>query len=347
LSPDSLLSKKLKTRLLFGVVFGVLVYLGIALWADGPAIAEALRGFPLQWVLAAMGLSFLNYVVRFARWERYRAILGIEMGRWTSFRIYLAGLALTVTPGKMGEAFRSVLIRAEDGTPIARSAPMVIAERFTDLLGFLILVAIGGIASSPEHAWVFWATAGLCAFLLFLVGSRKVGRLVIAILARLPFVHRFVSHAEHALDSSRVLLAPKELPLPTIISTFGWGCECYGFYLVCEALVPGGAPFLFAVYTYALAAIAGAVLLIFPGGLGVTEASMGGLLAHRYQVAGLAKDVAAAKALSATFLIRLCTLWFAVGVGLVAMGWHSRVRRDAALVRDHPEEETTEDAERH
>ena len=330
MSPESLLSKKLKTRLLIGVAFGVLVYLAMALWADGPQIIEALRGFPPQWVLVACGLSFVNYVVRFVRWERYRAILAIEMGRWTAFRIYLAGLALTVTPGKMGEAFRSILIRAEDGTPIARSAPMVVAARFTDLLGFLILVAIGGIASSPEHQWVFWATLLLCAFLLFLVGSKTVGRFVIAVLSKLPLVHRFVPHAEAALDSSRVLLAPKELPLPTIISTFGWGCECYGFYLVCEALVPGGVTFLFATYTYALAAIAGAVLLIFPGGLGVTEASMGGLLAHRFRAtANLTKDVAAAKALSATFLIRLCTLWFAVGVGLIALTWHSRLRKSA------------------
>lgn len=327
MSTQSLLSKKLKTRLLIGIAFGVLVYLAMALWADGPQIVQALKGFPMRWVLAACALSFLNYVVRFARWERYRSLLAIEMGRWTSFRIYLAGLALTVTPGKLGEAFRSILIRAEDGTPIARSAPMVVAERFTDLLGFLILVAVGGIASSPEHQWVFWATLGLCAFLLFLVGSRKVGHTVIALLSKLPLLHRFVSHAEEALESSRVLLRPRELPIPTLVSTFGWGCECYGFYLVCEALVPDGVTFLFATYTYALAAIAGAVLLIFPGGLGVTEASMGGLLTLRFkEVAGLAKDVAGAKALSATFLIRLCTLWFAVGVGMVALLLHQRLR---------------------
>ena len=78
-------------------------------------------------VAAACGLSFLNYCVRFLRWERYRALLGIRLSRWTSFRIYLSGLALTVTPGKLGEAFRAFLIEREDGTPVARSAPMVLA----------------------------------------------------------------------------------------------------------------------------------------------------------------------------------------------------------------------------
>jgi hypothetical protein len=51
----------------------------------------------------------------------------------------------------------------------------VVAERFTDLLGFLVLVAVGGLATAPEHAWVFWSTLGLCAVLtgiLFLHGRK-------------------------------------------------------------------------------------------------------------------------------------------------------------------------------
>jgi glycosyltransferase 2 family protein len=326
---EPLLSPKLKGRLAFGIGFGVLVYLGLMFWADGPEIVEALREFPLRWVGVAMALSFTNYVVRFARWERYRALLGIRMGRMVSFRIYLAGLALTVTPGKMGEAFRSLLIREEDGTPISRSAPMVVAERFTDLLGFLILVAIGGMASQPEYVWVFWATLALCVGLLALVASRRVSRTLVLIFEKLPLFQRFAPNVESALESSRELLTPRELPLATILATVGWGCEAYAFYLVCDALVPGATPLLFAVYAFALSAILGAILIIFPGGLGPTEATLGGLLSTRFKAAGLARDAAAAKALSATFIIRLCTLWFAVGLGLVALALHASLRKRA------------------
>ncbi|MCB9915423.1 MAG: flippase-like domain-containing protein [Planctomycetes bacterium] len=324
---EPLLSPKLKGRLALGLALGVVLYLGLALWGDGPGIARALRDFPLRWVAAATGLAFTNYVVRFARWERYRAVLGIRMARLTSFRIYLAGLALTVTPGKMGEAFRSLLIRAEDGTPISRSAPMVLAERFTDLLGFLILVAVGGIASQPEYVWVFWATLALCAVLLALVASRRVARWLLLAFERLPLFHRFAPNVERALEASRELLTPRELPFATLAATLGWGLECYGFFLVCEALAPGATTPLFAVYTYALSAIVGAVLILFPGGLGPTEATMGGLLARRLEQAGLAAETAKVQALSATFVIRLCTLWFAVAVGLAALGLHGWVRR--------------------
>lgn len=321
------LSPKLKRRLVLGMAFGLLVYLVFALAADGPGIWRALQDFPARWIAVACALSFTNYCVRFARWERYRALLGIRMPVLTSFRIYLAGLAFTVTPGKMGEAFRSVLIRKEDGTPIARSAPMVVAERFTDLLGFLILLAIGGLASQPEYVWVFWATLGLCAFLLVLVSSRRLGEQLVEVFARLPLIGRFAEHAQHALESSRELLRARELIMPTIVSTLGWGLECLAFYFVSDALVPGGVDVLFAMYTFALSAIVGAVLIIFPGGLGVTEASMGGLLTARYKAFGVASEAAAAKALSATFLIRLCTLWFAVVIGGVALFWHQRLEK--------------------
>jgi uncharacterized membrane protein YbhN (UPF0104 family) len=121
------------------------------------------------------------------------------------------------------------------------------------------------------------------------------------------------------LSSSRTLLHWKQLLVPTLIAAAGWSLECLGFQIVASAFVPGGVPFLFAVSTYALAAVAGAVAFVFPGGLGVTEASMGTLLRRKYVALGLSADTAASCAVSATILIRFATLWFAVGVGALAL----------------------------
>ena len=326
---SSALSPRLRARLAIGALLGALVYLGFALWADLGQVRAALSGFPLLLLPAAMGLSFLNYVVRFARWERYRRLLGIELARGTSFTIYLAGLALTVTPGKLGEAFKSVLLRRVTGTPIHRSAPIVVAERFTDLLGFLLLIAAGGIAGQPEYEWIFWATLLLCALLVLLAGSHSAARLVHAVVARLPGGRRLAPRLEGAFESARALLAPRELVLPVLIAAAGWSLECLGFWLVAGALVEGGLPLSFAVTTFSLSAVAGAVLIVFPGGLGVTEASMGGLLARRYAALGVAREAAQAKAAAATILIRLCTLWFAVALGLVAATVFSRLHERA------------------
>src|SRR6185295_4060216 len=141
------------------------------------------------------------------------------------------------------------------------------------------------------------------ALALAMLSSRRVAKALLAILARTPGVRRLAPKFEGAFESTRVLLAPRELLFPTSIATLGWSLECTAFWLVARALAPGAVPFLFAVYTFALSAVAGAVLILFPGGLGVTEASMGALLRKRYMSAGIAADAAAAKAVSATLLI--------------------------------------------
>ena len=314
-------------RLTGGVLLGVLLYAGIAVWADLDELQASLTRFPLWPVPAALGLAFLNYCIRFLKWQRYLALLEIEVDRGTSFLIFLSGMSMSVTPGKMGEVFKSWLLRRVSDTPIHQSAPIVVAERFTDLLGYLILVAIGGIATLPEYTWIFWATLGLCGLVLVLAGSRRTARITYKVFSRAPYFWRLASRIEGSFASVRVLLAPRQIVLPTLLSVIGWGLECLGFWLIASALVEGAVEPLFCVFAYAFSAVAGAVAIVAPGGLVITEGLLGTLLRRRYEpVLAVSlelggetlRKVARAKAAGAVILVRLCTLWFAVAVGLVA-----------------------------
>jgi uncharacterized membrane protein YbhN (UPF0104 family) len=145
------LPKNISRRLLSGVLLGVVIYLGIVLWADASKVGSALRHMPL-WVLpVACALSLLNYMIRFWKWQRYLQLLNIDIERRASWLVYLSGFALSVTPGKLGEVFKSFLLKRIAGTPIHTSAPIVIAERFTDLLAYLILIALGGRLARGER----------------------------------------------------------------------------------------------------------------------------------------------------------------------------------------------------
>jgi len=327
------LPQKLGRRLLVGVLFGVLVYAGIAVWSDTAAIADAFTRLPL-WVLPlACGLSFANYCVRFLKWQRYCRLLQIRLATGTSFLIFLSGMTLSITPGKMGEVFKSWLVKQVTGVPIHHSAPIVVAERFTDLLGYLILVALGGLSTAPEYAWVFWSLLAACGAALAIVGSLRCTQLVVRIVARLPAIGRLAPRVEGAFASTRILLAPREIVLPTLVSVVGWGCECTGFWIIANAVVPDSVPWLYAVFAFAFSAVAGAVAIIAPGGLVITEGLLGSLLRPRYQpvlerTLGLAGDVAReaarAQAAAAVILARLCTLWFAVAVGFAATALFTR-----------------------
>jgi uncharacterized protein (TIRG00374 family) len=327
-----LLRRGLGSRLALGTLFGVVVYSGIVFWLGADALLQALRGFPLWIVPAACALSFANYALRFLKWERYRRLLGIEIDRGSSWLIYLSGLSMGITPGKMGEVLKSWLLRRTAGTPIHKSAPIVVAERYTDLVGYLLLVALGGIATRPQYQWIFWATLGLCVIGLGLAGSRRFARAATEVLARTPGLSRIAPRVEGSFESVRVLLTPREVIVPTLLSTLSWGFECVGFWLIANGVAGSPVSFSFCVFAYAISAVAGALAIVVPGGLGVTEGLLGTLLRRELQpglerglTTEVAIGVARGQAAGAVILARLCTLWFGVLVGLVSL-WMFRAR---------------------
>jgi len=99
--------------------------------------------------------------------------------------------------------------------------------------------------------------------------------------------------------------------LTTAISAIAWFCECLGAWLVLRGF-GADISLLQATFIYAFSSIMGAVLFL-PGGLGVAEASIIGLLV----LFGVDRGLAVSSAL----IIRLCTLWLAVLVGMVTLSF--------------------------
>lgn len=303
--------KRLLGRVLVGVAAGVAVYVGFSVWADARQVAAALGDFAWSAFAAALGLAFANYLIRFVRWQYYLRVLGLEVPAGESFLVFLSGFALTVTPGKLGEAVKALLLRESRGIPAARTAPIVIAERLTDLAGLLVLAAFGAFTFDVDRTFLIIA-AGLIAGALLVISIEPLARFAITLVARLPGLGRRSDKLGEFYESAAALLRPGPLALACLLSAASWACECVAFWLIVRGF-PGAAVELpAATFIYAAMTIAGAVSFL-PGGLGVTEAGMLTLLTK--MATGATRGVAAA----ATFLTRLATLWFAVVVGLIAM----------------------------
>jgi glycosyltransferase 2 family protein len=222
-----------------------------------------------------------------------------------SFTIFLAGLTGTITPAKLGEVLKSGLLRRSYGIPVARSAPVVLAERVTDALGIALLTVLVGLGAAGS---------------LPLVAVTLVLGLTVALLARTRVLDRFARVAE-ARAASAELLGPRLLVGMSFVAAASWFFECLSAWVCVKGL---GLDVSLADTTvvFCIATLAGALSFV-PGGLGVAEASMIGLF-HR--LGGVSKPDAAA----VTVLIRLATLWFAVMVGLVALGVEDRLERRQA-----------------
>lgn len=296
-------------KLLTSIGLGFLVFAVIFLWLNWSDVAETMRGF--NWLLfpACLVLAFGNYLVRFTKWHYYVRLLDIPLPSRLSYSIFLSGLMMSATPGKFGEVFKSYLVKETVNTSISRSAPIVVAERLTDLIA-LVVMALLGIWLTESFRWVLWVALGAIVLGLAFISYRPLALATLGLLSRLPILNKRSEQLYTAYESLAVLIAPRPLLWATAISVVSWFFECAAFCLVMYGL---GAPvdILLATFIYALATIVGALSML-PGGIGGLELCMVVLLT---EVAGVPEGAAGA----GTFIIRICTLWFAVGVGIVVL----------------------------
>lgn len=327
---------------ILSVAVGAVLYVALAAgYGEGRQVLAQLRQFsPLLLVLGLL-LASVNYLFRFVRWQYYLRLLDIptwparelppqakRLPLYDSLLLFLSGFALTVTPGKVGEVLKSYLLRESHQQPIAKTAPIVLAERLTDLIGLLLLMLIG-VATwmRPEHHYLLAIGLGLCLLLLLVASWRSLVYAVLALIEKLPGLGaKLVPTLREFYDATYVLLRPVPLMLATLTSICSWFAECLAFYLMIRGFADGGqATLTLATFIYAVMTVAGALAFV-PGGLGVTEGGMALLLS---ELAAMSKS----SAVAVTLIIRAQTLWFAVLLGVFALIVFSR-RQHVALSLD-------------
>ncbi len=304
--------RKLLPRVLLGIAAGVAIYVGFSIWAGARTVGQALASFSWASAAAALGLAAANYLVRFVRWQYYLRVLGLSVPTGESLLVFLGGFALTVTPGKLGEAVKALLLREFRGIPAARTAPIVLAERFTDLVGLLMLAGLGLSQLDNQLRNFLLAGSALVAVGLLVISVESLAKGALAMAARLPGFAKVAPKLSEAYQSTATMLRPGPLLVAIALSVVAWFFECLAFWVVVHGFEGASISLLDATWIYAAMTVAGA-LSFLPGGLGVSELAMLKLL-QRFG-AGTGLGVATA----ATFVTRLCTLWFAVAVGVISL----------------------------
>lgn len=300
-------------------MFGALVYLALSIYANLNELLIAFGQF--NWILfpIVLFLSFCNYVSRFFKWDYYTKVLNIKLERKLSFVIFLSSFIMAITPGKVGEVFKSYLLKEQIGTSISKSAPIVLAERITDFLSLILLSLIGALMFGFESTLIL-ATGLFFVIVILLISSKKISYSIIGFFEKFKFISR-VSHRIHtAYDSIYEMVRFKNLLITLALSVISWFFECTGFYIVINSF--GIENFIHvnifvATFIYGFATIAGAVTML-PGGLGATDASIAFLL---ISLQGITESIAVA----GTLIIRVATLWFAVIVGIFSILFYQKI----------------------
>jgi glycosyltransferase 2 family protein len=265
---------------------------------------DAARHVPLALLVVVFGLSLVNYLLRFVRWELLVGPAGAALPRGRHLLIYIAGFSLTLTPAKAGEALRTLYLLPH-GVSARHSLACLAVERVLDVL------AVAGLGSLVVALWpqgwliVLPSLGGSLA--VFYVLTRLAGRQ-----APLPMPEWMPARMQHLLDPLVAALGefgPRTIVRAIPLSVAGWALEAIGLVLIVHHYVPdASAPVVMGIFG---AAVLGGALTFLPGGLGGTELLMVALLS--------AIGLSGPQALAATAICRLATLWLGFGLGVAAV----------------------------
>lgn len=293
----------------FAVVgVAVAMYAAAALGFGWAEFKTNLSSFPASILVAILGLSFINYGLRFWRWHRYLRLMDRPLSLKSSFALYFATYTMVITPGKVGEVFKAGVLKEKFHHPLSSGLAIVLTERVYDLLGVLIL----GACCLP--AWnrdlPLWSILPLVAVVpagLLVLRTPWVRRRLLNRMASSPLVGRGQEGWQEGFFALERLFAPVETLRSLALTVPAWACECLGLWLACRALGLQ-VSVLESGFIYTAATVVGSVSFL-PGGLGGTEVTLIWLLGS------LAIPEPAAIAIA--LVVRLATLWLAVLVGLI------------------------------
>jgi uncharacterized membrane protein YbhN (UPF0104 family) len=183
---------------------------------------------------------------------------------------------------------RTVYARRLMDVPVSATAPLPLFERVVDAAAMLFLAGCGAAAfGGPVIAVCLVGGAAVAALVVWRL-PRLLGAATTRLRAR---AHRI----EPLFDSSARLFRPRPVAFAFAIGLAAWALECVAFYLVLAGLgVDADAGLMAkAAFVYPVATLVGTLSLL-PGGLGITEGGIAGML---QAVAGVAAGPAAGAAL--------------------------------------------------
>lgn len=258
-------------------------------------------------IMILLALSLVNYLFRGLRWNLFSRRLGLPTGLWTNLSHFVGGFAMSATPGRVGELIRMRWIGRETGWNFERTAPLVLVDRASDLVAMALILAMalalstGGIAGAVPIVILALATAWVATHPALLI---RVSGIAFAVTGRFARFFVKLRRAAQSLDAFRgigtVLVA-------SALGLIGWLAEGYAFHLLLGWM--GADIGLWkAIAIFVFATLAGG-LTGLPGGIGGAEAAMIALLTL--------EGVPLSVSIPVTLIIRVTTLWFAIGLGLL------------------------------
>ncbi|GAB4074283.1 lysylphosphatidylglycerol synthase transmembrane domain-containing protein [Barrientosiimonas marina] len=297
---------RLFPKVITGVMLGVIVVAVLLLFGDLQRVGDVLVTMPWQMLGLAFLLTLASYGLRLWKWQAFSRWASFPVSRRDNTAIFFIGLMMSITPGKAGELIKSYLLKQRAGVAYTASAPVVIYDRLSDLLAMLLLIGSGLLIYPIGAPLILLVAVAIVAFFL-LLGRRQLTGWLIQLVTRPRRLRRFRLGLHRFYRQMRFFMQFRLLSFSFLLSAAAWLLECVSLYVVIQA-VGVDISLAASILIFSLGTLAGALSMI-PGGLGVAEGSIAGLLVY-FGAGG-------SMAVTISLVIRFVTLWFGVILGVL------------------------------
>tara|TARA_B110000495_G_C22983178_1_gene578183 strand:- start:220 stop:897 length:678 start_codon:yes stop_codon:yes gene_type:complete len=216
---------------------------------------------------------------------------------------------LSATPGQLGELIKSKLLKNKFDIPISKTAPLIFIERIYDLIG-AIIVSSFGISYIESGNTILLIFTIILFSLIILLRSKIVFTKFLSLFEKINFLRNKITNISDIYESIQPSLNPKIFLSSTLLSIIYWMLIGTSSYFVLLALEINTINYFHMISIYSSSIIIGAVSLI-PGGVGVAEGSITGLLS----LGGVEISIAFVIGI----LVRVFTLWYGVIIGFILL----------------------------
>lgn len=187
-------------------------------------------------VVMALVVNYLTFPLRSWRWARLLREGGFDV-TWRGLLkiLFIGWFVNSIVPAKLGDLYRSYLVKRRFGISLSRTIGVVVAERLLDLLVVFLLLIVGGYVAFgrtilPDLRIVYLTGAGLA---LLIVGG------VAAMYYLAPKLARFFPREVRRIGRlfrEGVLHSFRALPMAGPLTVAIWSLEAIRLFFVLTAL---------------------------------------------------------------------------------------------------------------
>ncbi|MBZ0287518.1 MAG: flippase-like domain-containing protein, partial [Anaerolineae bacterium] len=278
--------RKYRNRILAGFAIGFVIYAALLVFVNTGDLLNHLQVYPWGLLVPVILLKFVAWFCRFMQWHYYLGVIGAndKISRFDSAVLFISGFTMAVSPGKIAEMLKSVVLKTKTGIPIARSAPVIIAERVVDGVAVIVmavaaLLLAGDGINLGDYRFMIMLSAGLLIFGLVAVQIRPLAYFALDMVGRLPLVRRLHEPLVAFYESSFEIFKLKHVIPTSLFGMVAATTDAVGFVII---LTGFGVPYsdlllLQAMVIVCLSSAIGALSGV-PNGAGITEVSVSAML---------------------------------------------------------------------